>query len=610
MAGSPKNINHIQIVADLKDHLSFDLTKKHKKFQLFESLEKVENLIYEIKDIKKQSKLNIEPHLPIDLILETENEEVNEENVKEKVYYYTFFLVVSINKFPDTLEKRINFYQYYLSRIISSKRLEIIIVSPFFTPEMEAILNKDNGLKENGIGFWQISKKGIPPKIKAKSSSLRSVMKNEYGEKKPQDVALFFDKYVHNAVNSIVGVKIEDFGKRYFEKECFTSVYNLSTIEYQEEMKNFVNEHLTDKNDDYEFVNETFTYLWRKYTGIFYPTLLKEYEPSLQNIFADVGSERDHIYRDHYLHQFQVFLLGLPILDRYYPLFKKYEKPELIWLIASSAHDIGYPVQLYDDYSETFFKRFLNISRNPKIVELELKSNFIEDDFLSYTGYIVCEFCSKHLNRPELKSNWLYQENDLIKFFFNEIAVRKNHALISSISLLKLIHEPENVEKIKKIMGNYKKASGSIFLPAILAIALHNFPTWPMSFKKYCTSKKMLMEKPCLKFEDDPISFLLVFCDSVQEWGRPQRNQKLERTEEGKGFYLKDFKIDDNSVSLTLKTDHFSEGDKKYDDKDLELTNIKNLLHPPESISFVINLENKNGKVKEYLLKGQSKKEE
>jgi len=95
----------------------------------------------------------------------------------------------------------------------------------------------------------------------------------------------------------------------------------------------------------------------------------------------------------------------------------------------------------------------------------------------------------------------------------------------------------------------------------------------------------------------------------VQEWGRPQRNQKLERNEEGKGFYLKDFKMTDHSVSITLKTDHFSKGDKKFDDKDQELTGLKNLLRPCESLSFVIYLENRTGETKEYQLKGQSKKE-
>jgi hypothetical protein len=604
-----KNVNHIQLIENLRTYLLANLEKEHKKFQLYESLDKVENLIHEIKDIKKQLKLNIEPNVPVDLILEIETEEANEEKVKEKVFYYTFFLAISIDKFPDTLEKRVSFYQYYLSRIISSKRLEIILISPFYTSEIGLIFLKENGLKENGIGYWQFTDQGKEPRIISKSSPLRSIMKNEYRTKKPKDAALFFDKYVHNAVNAVVGVKIEDFGKRFIEDKSYSPIYDLSSISYHEDLKSLVSEHLTDKNDDYEFVNETFTHLWRKHTGIFYPMLLKEYEPSLQNIFADVGSEKDKIYRDHYLHQFQVFLLGLPIIDRYYDLFKKYEKPELIWLIASSAHDIGYPIQLYDDYSEKFFKKFLNISRNPKIVELELKSKFIEDDFLSYTGYIVCELCSKHLNRPELKSNWLAQENDLIKFFFNEIAVKKNHALISSVSLLKLINEQENIEKIQKTMGNYKKANSNIFLPAILAIALHGVPTWPTAFKKFCNDKKMLMEKPCLRFEDDPISFLLVLCDSVQEWGRPQRNQKLERNEEGKGFYLKDFKMTDHSVSITLKTDHFSKGDKKFDDKDQELTGLKNLLRPCESLSFVIYLENRTGETKEYQLKGQSKKE-
>ncbi|MFA6331539.1 MAG: hypothetical protein WCX22_01180 [Methanoregula sp.] len=597
-------VNHSQIVKNLKIFIE----KKYgsQKSKVYESLDKIENLTYEIAEIKKGVKFNIDPNLAVDLVLEIEKEEENEENIIEKAYYYTIFLVISTKKFPDTLEKRISFYQFYLSRIISSKRLEIILVAPDFNKKMKDVFDRENGLKENGIGFWEFSEDQKKPIIISHPESLRFLMHKQYEQEKPEDIPLFFDKYVHNAVNAIAGIKPDDFGKRYLTREILDQSFNLKKISYHEDLIDLINSHLTDKNDDYEFVNEAFTNLWKTHIGLFYPKLLKEFEPSLQNIFPDTGSEEDHVYRDHYLHQFQVFLLGLPIIDTFYSYFEKNDNPELIWLIASSAHDIGYPVQLYDSYSESFFKKFLGIGRNPNILEHELKSKFVEDDFLACAGFLICDLCNNHLNRSELKANWLEKENELIKFFFNEITVEKNHGLMSSISLLKILQNPENKSTIEKVLGNYDKAMKKYLLPAVLAIGLHDIHKWPMSFKKTCPQQKIVMETPCLKFENDPISFLLIFCDCVQEWGRPLKNQNKGKYEVGKGFFLKKMEISENVVKYTLATNEFSISNKKFQKKQKELDSIQYLLKPPKDLHFIIRLEDKENIGMDYEMKGHT----
>jgi hypothetical protein len=599
-------VNHSQIVNDLKSFIK----KKHKtqKYQIYDSFTEIENLTYEVQAIKKSIRFNADPNLAVDIILEIEKKEKNDDDILTKVHYYTIFLIISTKEFPESLENRVQFYLFYLSRLISPKRLEIILVSPQFNKEMGEVFNRENGLKDNGIGFWEFSDKKKEPNVISPPQSLRSLMINQFSQEKPVNIPLFFDKYVHNAVNAIAGIKPEDFGKRYLTREILDQSFSLKRIFFHKELIELINSHLTDKNDDYEFVDEAFTSLWRNHIGLFYPKLLEEYEASLQNIFPDTGSDEDHVYRDHYLHQFQVFLLGLPIIDTYFDYFKKYDNPELIWLIASSAHDIGYPVQLYDSYSETFFKKFLGIGRNPNVLELELKSKFVDDDFLSCAGFLICDLCYNHLNREKLNCNWLEKENDIVKFFFNEITKEKNHGLMSSISLLKILQNPDNKSGIEKVLGDYDKAMEKYFLPAVVAIGLHDIHKWPKSFKKSCKKQKVIMETPCLKFENDPISFILIFCDCVQEWGRPKKNQKTGKFELGKGFFLKKMDISRNSIRYTLATNEFPYTHKLFQKKQKELSEIQYLLNPPKGLHFIIRLEDKDSIGTDYEMKGHTQK--
>ena len=39
---------------------------------------------------------------------------------------------------------------------------------------------------------------------------------------------------------------------------------------------------------------------------------------------------------------------------------------------------------------------------------------------------------------------------------------------------------------------------------------------------------------PLIKYETDPLTFLLIFCDSFQEWGRPFKSKEEYYIKEGK----------------------------------------------------------------------------
>ena len=552
---------------------------------------------------KREYKFSIDPELPVDIIrVEEKLEKDSDTGKEEKFFYYTLFFVTSTNDIPESLKDRMVFYKFYLSRIISSKRLEIVLVTSGDTQNIN-----EKFLQDNGIGFWKlfVRKKRKLEKV-FPALSQRAQMTKEFEKSKPKekDIPLFFDKYVHDAVQAIAGVRPEQFGKRYIDRKIMDKIFDLKKISYCKQLSTLINEHLTEKGDEHEFATEVFSKLWEEYIGIHYANFLETFDPILQHVFAETTEKSGRTYRDHYIHQFQVFLLGLYIIDKLYDDFaKKYKSPEISWLIISSFHDIAYPVQLYDKWSDDFFKNVFGISK--EITSLELKSNFVDKSFLMVCiEYLITRLCSSFLNE-EVGDNWLAEKKDLVQFFYQNIIEAKNHSILSSISLLEKVQSPEYKDKIIKtikISGNevrFQNILDSIFIPSALAIALHDQEVW-QELKRNGTL-------PVLKFEDDPLSFLLIFCDNIQEWGRPSQSRINEKEEKWKKFYLKDFKYDPKrGFDVTIWTPYHTKTEKFFKDKKTELGGIKTFLQQPAGVKFAIHLEDKNHKEEDFEMRGSS----
>lgn len=564
--------------------------KTRKKYVLKEERNKLN--IY-----KREYKFSIDPELPVDIIRVEEKLEKDPGTGKEEKFsYYSLFFVVSTNDVPESLEDRMVFYKFYLSRVISSKRLEIVLVTSGDTQNIN-----EKFLQDNGIGFWKlfIRKKRKLEKV-FPSLSQRAQMTKEFEKSKPKNIPLFFDKYVHDAVQAIAGVKPEQFGKKYIDRKIMNKIFDLKKISYCKQLSTLMNEQLTEKGDEHEFATEVFSRLWEECVGIQYAYFLETFDPILQHVFAETREKSGRTYRDHYIHQLQVFLLGLYIIDKLYDNFaKKYKRPEISWLIISSFHDMAYPVQLYDKWSDVFFKKALGVSK--EIASLELKSDFVDKSFLMVCiGYLVTRLCSSFLNE-EVGGNWLAAKKDLAQFFYKYIIEKKNHGILSSISLLEKIQSPEYKDKIIrtiKISGNrvsFQNILDSIFIPSALAIALHDEKVW-QELKKDGTL-------PILKFDDDPLSFLLIFCDNIQEWGRPSQSQIDEKR--WKKFYLKDFKYDPKrGFDVTIWTPYHTKAKEFFKDKKTELGEIETFLQQPSGVKFAIRLEDKNHKGEDFEMEG------
>ena len=309
--------------------------------------------------------------------------------------------------------------------------------------------------------------------------------------------------------------------------------FELEKVSYRQKVQELVTEHLSKKTNDYDFVRDAFASLWKVCNlEIPYSDFLKTFEPALYHLAAGGG----RTYRDHYLHQFQVFLLGLHIIDKFHEKLNFDEVKEKQWLVASSFHDVAYPVQLYDGWSKEFFEKVFGIS---DVGMADLKSHFIDKTLLASMGYLIDFLCGTHLERP-LTGNWLDNEKELVKFFYEKITMVKHHCVLSAISIL-------------------KKAKSSpllkdVFVPAALAISLHDKVVWE--------GLKNHHGLEYIKFDKDPIAFLLLFCDCIQEWGRPK--EKPSKAEEEQKFLLDKIEKSDEKYSLTIWTPFLLSSEKSF----------------------------------------------
>ena len=344
--------------------------------------------------------------------------------------------------------------------------------------------------------------------------------------------------------------------------------------------------NLIEKKSDYDFVEHVFSTLWHQSNLGDYSEFLRVAEPALYYIFT--SSEKP--YRDHYLHQFQVFLLGLYIIDRLTAASKPYLPCDIDkqWLIAASFHDIAYPLQSYDTWARKFFDQSLGI---PEIGVSDIKSHFVDRSLMSSLGFLIKELCEKHFGVGSLQGNWLHEEQPLVRFLHDRITQLKHHCLLGSMFLLKQSDQSKS------------QFLTDLFAPAALAIALHHHDVWQSAGdedERYhdLPDNRKLKE---LKFTDNPLAFILLFCDCAQEWGRPRSSPgRAPLTEETTRFILKECKVSDSQCLVQIKTPYLSTTDTVFTTKCDELGNLARFLVSPVEFKFEIQIFDKDDRRRDY----------
>lgn len=177
-------------------------------------------------------------------------------------------------------------------------------------------------------------------------------------------------------------------------------------------------------------------------------------------------------YRDHVLHTFRVWGLGLYF---YRKLFKpKFDNKGIdsdrfhfLWYLTAVYHDVGYPLERIETIVKSMEENFKNVGL---LVEITTK------------------FTNNYLCSPKI-------ENDLNEIFpghtFEKNILKKRHGEISARILLFALYEHLDDEWNKSAKKSIK------------SIIIHDD------------------EKLEITLDEDPLSALLVICDELQEWGRP-----------------------------------------------------------------------------------------
>lgn len=567
-------------------------------------LEKSSQFVTDVDGAKtKGVDLFVDPMLPIDLLAVLSKMEKNEDKPGEKVKvnYYTLFWIVSTEESDaEGLGVRLQFYQFLLSRVADLRSVKIYLVIPDGIERgMEA--NFLRIAKNDGFGLLKLESVEKPPNELADARNFRyhmeEVLRNpptdmgldplpDSVKRKRRKIGPYLDLFVREAIDAVAGRTSMQAGKRYIDRDLLEHVFTIKHVSYAAKLKEMVTAHLIKKSDDYDFVRNTFSALWQMYfPKMDYSKFLHDAELPLYHILAP----NRELYRDHYLHQFQVFLVGSCILDRLMDV----DQPDIIknptidkqWLITSSFHDMAYPLQLYEDWAKDFFEESLDI---PDLGTLDIKSYFVERSLLSSTGFIINAFCEKYFGRQS-GGNWIDQEKELFLFFHDRISRTKHHCILSSLYLL------------KQANSKYPKRVPELFAPSALAIVLHHydqvFKKLPPNDKAWKNLEKADRLLKSLEFKTDPLTWLLMFCDSAQEWGRPKLElPKAENIkEDNQRFVLDKCDINRSGCFIKIKTPNLVSIDEKFDSKDKELGALRRLLRAPNDFIFEIILLDKSG---------------
>ena len=318
-----------------------------------------------------------------------------------------------------------------------------------------------------------------------------------------------------------------------FPKPLLQEISYIKNISYIDKV------FIPEVDDDIEGMFDSLKKLWREKYGL---TECFEIFERYQK-FEPILFEGLH-YRDHFIHQYLVFLTGLPIINQYGPNIKTNLSRidgvtedlidiEKSWLLASTYHDVSYPVQSFEVWLKTFFLDFLNISSTP--IHINMSPVLLERDYLFHLN-TLSNFLFKLYKgiRPVLK------KEDIDRLCMEKF-LERNHGIFSSLILL---------DKYPISLGpSSEKYSSDLFfsqvLPSAVAIALHDSDVW---------DEEII---PKIIFEKDSLSFLLIYCDTVQEWGRPLTPYSGQQSPYAP--LMTAYKINDQKVSITLTYDAVEE---------------------------------------------------
>jgi hypothetical protein len=214
--------------------------------------------------------------------------------------------------------------------------------------------------------------------------------------------------------------------------------------------------------------------------------------------------------RDHFTHQFEVYLLGMNLLLGLSECVKKklattskfreqlsQDLPSvaLLWLVTSVFHDIGYPVQetasLLNEFSVLFQSYNLKI-----LSQTLLQNNPVEGEEEAVAKEIANTLKDGIRRSLASRRGNSQAEIEIIEEIVQEITNSQNHGYIGGLLLYSIF---------RKSGKQWQKKIESGLPDAMSAVAMHD-----------------LKQKHAwyLSFDTNPYAYLLFLLDNLQDWGR------------------------------------------------------------------------------------------
>ena len=261
--------------------------------------------------------------------------------------------------------------------------------------------------------------------------------------------------------------------------------------------------------------------------------------------YEDTAATLIEKQRDHVVHSVNVFITGLCIYAAcaaYRKAFAaavpekeyrnsystKHEEFFYRWGIAALFHDVGYPLEIIGRQLNEFVG--LIADADGKDIKVKAKISFDNLDELRTISEILPResFSSSYVKAYEETAGLdLLKANDLLAF-------RIHHALGADLSLLR-----EKLDDFVRSMGE----TGMIdhgYYSALIVLKWYGFLIqssgynseyfyWPVldsaaAILLHNWYKLFLQKEPfglgAMRAEDDPVAFLLILCDELQEWNR------------------------------------------------------------------------------------------
>ena len=495
----------------------------------------------------------------------------------------------------------VSFYQYYFPKS------KVFFAYPDYAQENAHFESFKKVCEKKGVGLLKTSETTIEETLAARS--LFAEICNELIEnaEKPHNIRSIVGDLMENVLHYLVYYPNPVYkrraiagetekGKKRLSFSLMDKIGKLKKVAYKNDLKPLADYRQKDK-DDYDLAKDCIGQLWKKRLGLNYPDI----QISIENIL-----QRDNVYREHFVHQFQVFLIGIYILDCIYKeVSEEFKKTfgsgiEDVWLAASTFHDFSYGLQNFDTWLMQFFEDTLRVrckQTKESLNFLNLDAAMIREELFEQISKIASQ-----LNGNERQEN----KRKTIRFFYEKAVRDRNHGVLSGISLLKL-YEEANLKEVKM--------EENAILEAATAIACHDEDIWESLcgcqgyrrsarslpkdetacnnkcqrngllwsakksriYKEKIADGTFLKKQSCeswerdimveriidkIKFSKQPILFLLIFCDSIQDEGRV--TSSAEGIHKDRSF-LVDIIVEDQDRSTKVKIES-NQAEKKEDE--------------------------------------------